>query len=203
MAGIKGNRSDGQLQTLAKMAEANTRWKGERLERITQMLKDGLSAGEIAIEFNMTRGAICALVWRTPSLKAIGFARPQGSNRFSRGKPLGPATKVRRPVKLSKIAGVLAAPKPGALQNMHVCAIVAKKESRANDPGLDKLPRVKPAHAAFDAATHHVSLMDLENGDCKWVVDGTGEQARFCAMPAVPGKSWCLHHYRRAFPVAA
>lgn len=43
------------------------------------------------------------------------------------------------------------------------------------------------------------TLPDLESHDCRWIMEGNGASALFCAETTVIGYSWCRHHYHKAF----
>lgn len=50
-------------------------WIPSEISRLGKMLKEGMSAGQIAEQFNVTRNAIIGIVHRDKTLSAIGFDR--------------------------------------------------------------------------------------------------------------------------------
>lgn len=64
-----------------------------------------------------------------------------------------------------------------------------------------RMPRPSVADAyAYDAASRHVPLVDLEAGDCRFPVNhaAAGEPHLFCGARREPGCSYCAHHAARA-----
>lgn len=54
------------------------RWTTENRSRVADMLREGMSAGMIAIRLEQPRSAVCGIVRRDEELKAIGFKREKG-----------------------------------------------------------------------------------------------------------------------------
>jgi len=50
-----------------------SRWTPERKAEVARMMAAGLSTGQIAKAFNVTRSAIAGLVHNSPELREIGF----------------------------------------------------------------------------------------------------------------------------------
>lgn len=161
-----------------------TTWNQAMRDRVAVMLREGLSASQIAERLGTGRSAVCGVVHRDKRLREIGF-------RFTLqgGKS--------RKVKLSKIAGVLAAPKA---KGIHVAAVAARREASASDPGTADLVRV-PAHAAtFDAGTRKVRLEDLKSDECRFPIGDPREDGfGFCGERRLEGYAYCIHHCRRAY----
>lgn len=148
------------------------KWTKADCGRAAEMLRAGMSAGEMAPHWGISRNAVCGRVHRDPELRKIGFDkhRDEASTRY--------------PSKLSKYAGVLAAPKPKRFEAVNMAT---RMEGRARD--AKPLPVVP---TAFEC--HPVPLMDLKHGDCRWPVNepARGELYLFCANPA--DGSYCQHH---------
>jgi hypothetical protein len=81
-------------------------------------------------------------------------------------------------------------------QHLHPSNIVGKREGRAFDPGFTPPPTTHEKRA-YDAASRHLKLTELEMGDCKFPVN-VGAPHRFCGCSAGPGKPYCDHHAARA-----
>jgi len=74
---------------------------------------------------------------------------------------------------------------------------------RVVKPRIPVIPRLRseplPSPAAEDLARK--SLLDLNDGDCRYVV-GEPTGVCFCALPQIPGSSYCLTHAVRCTPNA-
>lgn len=147
------------------------KWTKAERAKVADMLRAGMSAGEMAPHFGVSRNAVCGIVFRDKLLRAIGFVR-------GNGKRAGVITKQ------SRYAGVLAAPKPKRFEAVNMAT---RMESLSR--GAKPLPAVP---TAFECRP--VPLMDLKHGDCRWPVNtpARGESYLFCANPA--DGSYCQHH---------
>lgn len=52
-------------------------------------------------------------------------------------------------------------------------------------------PRLRPDGEMYDT-------ISIGKGDCKWIVEGYGKIAKYCAHQVVPERSWCAGHLARA-----
>lgn len=82
-------------------------------------------------------------------------------------------------------------------QHLRAANIRGKLEGRAFDPGFTPPPTTAEKRA-YDAASRHLKLTELEYGDCKFPVAGEGTAHLFCGAPAAFGESYCPHHRHRA-----
>jgi len=154
------------------------RWHEGRIPQISQMLKDGFSASEIAERFEgVSRNAVIGLVHRTHELREIGFDRVPGGNPDAAAK----ARKTRglAPAKLAH-----------------------KKKPKAEKPVIVEPTVITPETAAvlFDANTMRVELHNIPAGGCKWPVNDVpaGGVFLFCGCEAMADKPYCAEHYKRS-----
>ncbi|WP_407976124.1 GcrA family cell cycle regulator [Brucella pseudogrignonensis] len=154
------------------------RWHEGRIPQISQMLKDGFSASEIAERFEgVSRNAVIGLVHRTHELREIGFDRVPGGNPDI-------AANARK-------ARAKAGPKPAKPQKPKVAK-----------PVIVEPTVVTPETAAvlFDANTMRVELHNLPAGGCKWPVNDVpaGGVFLFCGCKSMAEKPYCEEHYKRS-----
>lgn len=154
-------------------------WTDEEKDRLCALLAQGLTARVCAEHFpDRSRNSIIGLITRNPHLQRI---RAMGWALMGKALP-GPAKK--------KAKG------PSRLARSFVPSLSAKQPP--------SMPVIEITAEEYDAASRHIRLMELQSGDCRYVVEGTGEHALFCAAPVHPGLSWCGHHNARVFkPVPA
>lgn len=151
------------------------KWTKADCARAAEMLRAGMTAGEMAPHWGITRNAVCGRVHRDPELRKIGFDkhRDEASTRY-------PTTK------LSRYAGVLAVSKA---KKPYFEAVNMATRMESLSRGAKPLPAVP---TAFECRS--IPLMDLKHGNCRWPVNtpARGESYLFCANPA--DGSYCQHH---------
>lgn len=161
-------------------------WTDEEKDRLCALLAQGLTARVCAEHFpDRSRNSIIGLITRNPYLqriRAVGWALM--------GKVLpGPAKKAKNLAKKKALGR-------SSLARSFVPSLSAKQPP--------SMPVIEITSEEYDAASRHIRLMELQSGDCRYVVSDRGEQALFCAAPVHPGLSWCEHHNARVFkPVPA
>ena len=78
----------------------------------------------------------------------------------------------------------------------------AHRKPRYNPPVTQRAkPRVVPSITdaqAYDAASHHLIIMELRDRDCRFIVASEGADAEYCGQHTDKG-SWCEHHKARLF----
>lgn len=172
-------------------------WTEESVARLTGLVGAGFSSGQIAKvlsdEFGrISRNAVIGKIERMPGLQLKG-APPK---RRTEAKPGAPARKTM----LSRQA---AGPRlPGRLKALALTG----GDAIGISPEIEALAELAPAvqahaspaedPAAYDAASRHLALVDLERGDCRYpVTDDPGGRHLFCGLPA--DGSYCAHHRLR------
>jgi len=152
-------------------------WHEGHIPQISQMLRDGFSASEIADKFEgVSRNAVIGLVHRRADLREIGFDRVPGGNPDA-------AAKARRTRGLAPAK--LAHKKPKAVKPVTVEPTVITPETAA---------------VLFDANSLRVELHNIPAGGCKWPVNDvpTGGVFLFCGCKSMAEKPYCEEHYRRS-----
>lgn len=153
-----------------------TLWYEGHLDQIAQWLRDGLSAREIAANFDgVTRNAVIGLVGRRAELSEIGFAHAPRGGETTEDK----VARIRREK----------APRPEK----------PKKEPKTVE---DNAEVVRPDIAAtiYDANSLRVELQNIPVGGCHWPVNDVpkGGVFLFCGCNAMPEKPYCEVHYSRS-----
>lgn len=149
------------------------RWHEGRIPQISQMLKDGFSASEIAERFEgVSRNAVIGLVHRTHELREIGFDRVPGGSTENASKAL----------KTRGLSPTNKAP---------------KRKPVIVEPAV---MTPKTAAMLFDANTMRVELHNIPAGGCKWPVNDVpaGGVFLFCGCEAMADKPYCAEHYKRS-----
>lgn len=181
--------------------------------RIGEMLRDGMSAGQIAAKMRgKTRNAIIGLVQRNKYLRAIGFERSPGQPRY-RSEPKPPklqSPKFYTVEDQNEIAAMLLdgassaeiadklGRSPGAVRNFIF------RTPRLKDIGFVQTlhSRRKRKRTVFDPVSVGESLdlplADLENNQCRYATNNAkgDERHLFCGQETHKGTSWCEAHYR-------
>lgn len=138
-------------------------WNKDALAMLDRLLKDGLSASEIA---NTLAAAFGAAVTKNSVIGKVH--RIKGNGAFARSPSDSPAPKtVRKPRTQRK-----------------------KEEAMPAIPAIE--PFFQPAPPIIRRESGNVSLMELTATTCRWPIGNPGdEDFRFCGDFAVPGKPYC------------
>jgi hypothetical protein len=157
------------------------------IERIASLLRNGLSASQIAVEVGaVSRNAIIGLVRRNTELRAIGFSKKSGSlDEAMNVHRTRHAAKPPKP-KLETKSKLVMKRRPGA----PVFALVAEKNVAM--PTFDPLFENQPG----------VDLMNHQAGMCNGIVsDREGREPHlYCALPATNGNYCAGHHAKYTLP---
>lgn len=148
-------------------------WTEEDDNRIAEMLRDGLSASQIAARLgdDVTRNAIIGRVGRSEALRAIGFKRRPGGERTK----VPPADRKPRPERKARPVARVAVASPPPL-----------------------VPVVAPIPVEGKKHVAGLPMLKLKPGMCKWPVNDAapGEFHLFCASPAEG--PYCECHRQRS-----
>lgn len=137
--------------------------------------RDGLSMGQIASHYRMTRQQVAGIIHRNRDLFE--------SRRDANGK------KPRQPA--------VTASQTSNQRRQAFHAVKVAEEAKAAPVEVSG-PISKEEAVAYDAARRPFAkdLMEIRDCQCKWwVSDGP---LMFCAEEVVAGKSWCAHHLKRS-----
>ena len=163
------------------MIDAATGWSEDRVELLSKLWAEGLSASQIAAALGggVTRNAVIGKVHR---LGLSGRAKP-GSASSPR-----PAPKPRPAVQAGAPAeGVRAAPAREATGSPNGGGPVDMRW--ANEPALPESQRV--------------SILELRDSMCRWPIgDPSKPDFGFCGGSAVASLPYCGHHCRIAYQPA-
>ena len=163
------------------MSDAASGWTDDRVELLSKLWSEGLSASQIAAQLGggVTRNAVIGKVHR---LGLSGRAKSGGSPAVAR-----PAAKAR-PVLAGLQSGETTRPPPRDL--------TALRDPAPTDNRW-------PEDAAIPES-QRVSIFELRDSMCRWPLgDPSKPDFAFCGARSVTGMPYCGHHCRVAYqPVA-
>ena len=166
------------------MNDAATGWSDDRVELLTKLWGEGLSASQIAAALGggVTRNAVIGKVHR---LGLSGRAKP------------GAAAAVR-PAKARPAA-------PAATQlDAGRISLLARAPEQPAGPTLVADARWGDDEQAEIPESQRVSIMELRESTCRWPLgDPSKPDFSFCGGRAVTGLPYCGHHCRIAYQPAA
>lgn len=160
-------------------------WTDDRKQAVAELLREGLSAGQMSKRLGISRNAIISVIHRDKVLSEIGLRSGTGGARkpkvaSSPYKSGRMKTAARSPARQSQPARVVVAPviEP---EPVFICEDVAEIETPIDPLGLP--------------------LADLNLRQCRFAVNNAakGEQHLFCGHPVRSGSSFCEHHHGRVF----
>lgn len=160
-------------------------WTDERVERLTKLWADGLSASQIAAQLGgVTRNAVIGKVHR---LNLPGRAKSGGSAaaRPKRPAPVRPSVQVNA---ANRPAAQKSAPRGGA--------------AAALRPAFDTEAVAEPAIAGDVVVpiSRRLVLTDLTERTCKWPVgDPMHDDFHFCGNDSDENTPYCKYHAKLAF----
>lgn len=173
-------------------------WTAERVELLTKLWADGLSASQIAGELgNVTRNAVIGKVHR---LGLSGRTKSGGAAPKPK-KAATSTTKTASPVKASVSEPV--SPPPTApisspsLQPTVAGATALKVEPvESIEPELETVPTPEVVIPVSERAT----ILTLTERTCKWPIGDPGsEDFYFCGRQSDAGTPYCAHHRTIAY----
>lgn len=173
-------------------------WTAERVELLTKLWADGLSASQIAGELgSVTRNAVIGKVHR---LGLSGRAKSGGAATKARkaaapaARPVSPA----KPAVTETIAvATMSTPSPRPIQPTVAGATALKVEPieliRAELAQL-------PAADVFIPVSERASILTLNERTCKWPIgDPSSDDFYFCGRQSDAGTPYCAHHRSIAY----
>ncbi len=157
-------------------------WTDERVAELTRLWSTGLSASEIGKILGVSKNSV---VGKAHRMKLE--SRPSPIKQGSSGQPRRSRAARARRVPLeapfqSRPTRPSVAPPPGMTQDQ-------RERNATVARGIDS--RVLPRRSGVTRTT-----------SCLWPIGDPGDpDFRFCSEPAVPGKSYCAEHCKRAYIV--
>ncbi len=180
------------------MADAGLTWTKERIELLTKLWTEGLSASQIAAELggDVSRNAVISKANRlglTHGLaKVASTPRTRKPSRRPESSPTGETADQGGP----------------ALAPTMVNAQVVKKpeETHPREDAAMPAQAVEETRPEVDGAvpvSRRVQIMDLREGMCRWPLgDPAHAGFSYCGAQAVTGLPYCTHHAQVAYQPA-
>lgn len=167
-------------------------WTDERVERLTKLWAEGLSASQIAAQLgDVSRNAVIGKVHR---LNLPGRAKSGGTAATARPAPKrpAPAAPVQRPATFQQQRPQAAAPRPAARP-----ATVAKDDFEFDALVPTELPT---AGNVILPTSLKLALTELTERTCKWPVgDPLADDFHFCGCEAAESSPYCKFHAKMAY----
>jgi GcrA cell cycle regulator len=173
-------------------ADAGMTWTKERIELLTKLWTEGLSASQIAAELGegVSRNAVLGKAHR------LGLA--QGERKVASSPRSRKPTRPPDPPPVVELTPpdqpVPAEPPP---QNNPVLAPMTPNQPSAEAAELRRRDE------AVVPRLEGVTIMELREGVCRWPLgDPTSPDFRYCGARAVEGLPYCAHHAQLAYQPA-
>ena len=157
-------------------------WTDERVEKLTKLWADGLSASQIAAQLGgVTRNAVIGKVHR---LNLPGRTKSGGGS--------APRPK-RQPSAPRAASGFNSRPAPRAVSRSGGSAAALRVEAEA-------VEHVEEARDVVVPIARKLTLVELTERTCKWPVgDPLHEDFHFCGNESGESTPYCKYHARLAF----
>jgi GcrA cell cycle regulator len=150
-----------------------TSWAEQHSQALREYLERGLSFSEVAKAINARFNTAYSRNATIGRAKRMGLSGPERPER-----PAGPKSRPQpSPARLKKMrAGLSAGTRPKAAVFERAAALKLR---------------------CVGVAPRHLSLLELEAGDCRYPYggDAEGEAITFCGHPRREGSSYCLSHF--------
>jgi GcrA cell cycle regulator len=161
-------------------------WTPEQDARLSDLLREGMSASQIGAELGVSRNAIIGRVGRNKELAQIGFARKSGW-------PGQRVSELKKRKSRAKPASELRVHKPAQPRRR----IKVVSPSILFEPVPSK-PLPEPAFVPGERLTVGRPIHMLGVNECRWAVNDAekGELHLFCGAPSEG--PWCECHRRRS-----
>jgi GcrA cell cycle regulator len=152
----------------------STNWASEHSDALREYLAKGMSYSEIADAINARFKTAYSRSGAIGRARRMGLAGPDRAKDLPRHCPAPPKAPQPRPRKLREHHA------PESIRPM---------------PTFERPETVKLRCVEIDP--RHVSLTDLESGDCRYPYGGEeeGEAITFCGHPQRQGSSYCAPHF--------
>ena len=171
------------------MADAATSWTDERVELLSKLWGEGLSASQIAalLGGGVTRNAVIGKVHR------LGL-----SGRVKAGQPAAPRpAKPREPSAPGSAAGA----GPGTARPRVAVPVL---EARASTTFLSAASPAAVSQEVEIPVSQRVSILELRETMCRWPLgDPQSAEFGFCGSRTATGLPYCVVHCRVAYQPAS
>ena len=157
-------------------------WAEEHSRALREYLEKGLSFSRIAKAINARFNTAYSRNATIGRARRMGLSAPERINMSTPGKPR-PRPRLARLHKMRARLAAKSRPKP----------VVRKRAAKLKLRCVGVVPR-------------HLSLLELEHGDCRYPYGGEaeGEAVTFCGHPRREGSSYCVAHFHlTSCPAAA
>jgi GcrA cell cycle regulator len=153
----------------------STNWAAEHCEALRELLTKGMPYSEAASTINAKFG--------TAYSRNAALSRARRMGLSSRDRP------GKSPEHLPKRPPPAKAPRAHPLREHHRPAFMSAM------PAFDRVPQ--PELRCVEIVPRHLSLVELELGDCRYPYGGDeeGEAITFCGHPRRDGSSYCAPHF--------
>ena len=171
-------------------------WTDERVEKLTKLWSEGLSASQIAAQLGgVSRNAVIGKVHR---LNLPGRAKSGGSQTAARAKRPAPATP--RPATTFQARAVTARSVVRPIGNT-----VAKEEIETDfETQREQLPVPSNGNNVVVPMSRRLELTELTERTCKWPIgDPLNDDFHFCGNESPDNSPYCTYHQRLAYQPSA
>jgi GcrA cell cycle regulator len=177
------------------MADAGQTWTKERVEQLTKLWTEGLSASQIAAELggSMSRSAVISKANRLGlthgSAEGASTPRSRTPSRRAEPSPTGTTSDQGRPALAPTLVDLQVEKKP------------EESCSRGEVSVLDDVPEeTRPEADGAVPLSKRVTIMELREGMCRWPLgDPTHAGFGYCGAKAITGLPYCTHHAQIAY----
>ncbi len=179
-------------------------WTEDRVEILSKLWAEGLSASQIAKQLGgVTRNAVIGKVHR---LGLSGRAKPSRPKPAAKAKTT--ASAARKPKTTAKAASAKGAAKSASAATRSVATsaksskhqparAIASKVAEGVKPAKELAPALK-AKPLKDGS--YATILTLTDHMCKWPIgDPSGDEFRFCGRKTDPDEPYCTPHSMVAY----
>ncbi len=156
-------------------------WQPEHDQELKKLVSDGYSYGECSVRLNrrfsnkaFTRNSC---IGRAQRLKLQSKIAPNGR---------GDVRKKKRPKPLSK-------------RKVPVVLSPAFHEARKTNDKPFLNPKAVKKEPAIAPDMLRLSIMELKDGHCRWILDDQDEEYQYCGVKSKEKSSYCEYHHEVCF----
>jgi GcrA cell cycle regulator len=177
------------------MAEAGLTWTKERIELLTKLWSEGLSASQIAAELggSMSRNAVISKAHR------LGLAH--GASKVASTPPARKPHRSPEPCPTDESSGQADPALAPTMVNLQPKLKPEETRAREDTTVPDQEPEeIRPEVGGAGPVSKRVTIMELREGTCRWPLgDPSSADFCYCGAKAVTGLPYCAHHAQVAY----